>query len=40
MSHQYIETLLDEAVKRYQSADFFSSLPKLLLGQLSRCDVN
>jgi len=37
MSHQYIETLSDEAVKQYQSADFFP-LPKL--GQLSGCDVN
>ena len=39
MSYQYIETLSDEAVKRYQSADFcFPPLPKL--GQLSGCDVN
>jgi len=26
MSYQYIETLSDEAVKRYQSADFCFSL--------------
>jgi len=32
MSYQYIETLSDEAVKRYQSADF-------CFKQLSRCDV-
>jgi len=38
MSYQYIETLSDEAVKRYQSADLFSPLPKL--DQLSRCDAS
>ena len=38
MPYQYIEKLSDEAVKRYQSADFFPPLPKL--GQLSGCDVS
>ena len=39
MSYQYIETLSDEAVKRYQSADFcFRPLPKL--GHLRECDVS
>jgi len=39
MSYQYIETMSDKVVKRYQSADFcFSLLPKL--GQLSGCDVS
>jgi len=38
MSYQFIETLSDEAVERYQSADLFSPLSKL--GQLSGCNVS
>ena len=37
MLYQHIETMSDEAQKRYQSADF-SPLPKL--GHLSGCDVS
>ena len=36
MSYQYIETLSDEAAKRYQLSLLFSPLPKL--GQLTSVD--
>ena len=38
VSYQYIETLSDEAAKRYQSADV--CFPLCRIGQLSACDVS